>query len=179
MKKLIKSIVLILLTSISFQLFAQESEFDKNIFIQGGLVNDIRGYNLTCGVEKPIGNNDNNRLNIAFNYQKVDQSIATTDVILQEYDYFLSVSYKRYFDVTTIPHLLPYGSIGVLGGLSHTSDGINGNYHFKEKTGFLYGGIAGIGLEYNMNKITPYLEGDYYFTGDHYFRVNIGLKYNF
>lgn len=172
-----KLLILFLITSSLSHLNSQNIETNKNVFIQSGMVNSIAGYNFTVGFEKLFGNDKHNGFDAAFNFQSVDESFAV--MIINEKSYFFNIAYKRYFEIQFLNHFLPYGSIGMLSGLTHIDKNNNGIYHINEQNKFLYGVISSVGIEYDINKISPYLEGSYYYTEGHYFRINIGLKYHF
>lgn len=174
-----KIIIFIFCANTLFQLNAQNTKINKSIFVQSGIVNGLGGYNVTAGFEELFGNHKLNGFAAGINFQDVDNSYSSADMIINEKSYFINIGYKRYFEMRSLNHFSPYAGLGILGGITHISENNNGVFHVNKHNEFLYGVISSIGIEYKLNKISPYLEGSYYFTGDHFLRVNLGFKYHF
>jgi len=173
MKKI--NFLILLITCLSLQLNAQQLRSDKNIFLQTGVINS--GFNVAAGFEKLFGENKNYGLNISLNVHQLDQTAESVSITAEESSFFLHVSGRRYFMTDNLNHLHPYVGLGVLGGYSHLSGGSSGMYNMLAENSFLYGASSQVGAEYNFSKFTLFLEGAYLFTGEHYGRANMGIKY--
>lgn len=170
-----KQIVFLILFVVTTYISAQKSDNLNAIFFQSGMINN--GYNIEGGFEKKFGNKQSNSIAASLNYHSTKQTVNY--LLINETSTYVDISYKRYLFKNYHPNFSPYFGAGGIFGIQHIPETESGIYHISSQNSSIYGINSNIGIEYTFNKISLFGEGKYIFTGDHYLKINLGLKYNF
>lgn len=174
-----KPILLLSFMAIIIPVFSQRYSDSYNIGLSGGIEN--KGYNIRLRGEKFLSEKVSFQTDLSFVFDK--RNIDNTNMDAKIQDYMLIPRFNYYFLESNI-YFFPYVSIGGFIGKERLTNrsSFPDNIILNHKNKMIYGPYGAVGIEYNFEKLSIYLEGspNYDLSYKRFFlSANLGLKYYF